>query len=167
MKPITMTHVAICVLPNELQEAERFYRDLFGMGAAFYEAITPSGWATIPEGVDPWDYAARHDLSIGLIMIYRDQFAIDLEARTFPTGGSRFSHVGLEVEAGELSAVRKRGAAARCEFTFDSDEIVVFNDVFGMRWEFTTLPYGDPQGLSAGRRLGHWHQPAAELAGYV
>jgi catechol 2,3-dioxygenase-like lactoylglutathione lyase family enzyme len=157
MKPVSMTHIAICVLPAELRQAEEFYRRAFQMKVAFRETMTSDGWATLPDE-DAWDYAARSGIDIGLVMLFRDQFAIDLEARAFPTGGGRFSHVGLEVDDRELIEVRERCRAAGCRFTFESDDIVVFNDPYGMRWEYTTLPYADPYGLSAGRRNGHWHR---------
>lgn len=154
-----MTHVAMRVRDTELREAETFYRELFDMDVAFRETMTENGWATLPDE-DGWDFAERHQMRVGLVMLCRGGFAIDLEARPVPDAGGRFSHTGIEVSDEELERLRDKASKINCTVTHNSKPILVFDDPYGMRWEFTTLKYAEPKGLSAGSREGRW---AADL----
>lgn len=159
MTEMSMTHVAMRVENGELKAAEAFYRRLLDLRVAFRETMTEDGWRTLPE--DGWTYAERNGVDVGLVMLFRGGFAIDLEARPVPEGRGRFSHVGLHVDDAELGDIRARAHAMGCEVTYDQPHMVVFNDPYGMRWEVTNLSYDDPYALSAGRREGRWHTARA------
>jgi catechol 2,3-dioxygenase-like lactoylglutathione lyase family enzyme len=154
-----MTHVAMRVRDSELREAEAFYSRLFGMATCFRETMTDDGWATLPEE-EGWEFAERHGLKIGLVMLYNGDFAIDLESRPVPEGRGRYSHAGLQVAGRELDEVRSKAEEMGCSIAFDSPATLVFDDPYDMRWELTTLDYAVPRGLSAGAREGRW---AADL----
>jgi hypothetical protein len=156
MLEISMTHVAIVIEQAKLEQAEAFYRRIFHMDVAFRETMTDKGWATLPHDSDAWALAKDQGIQIGLIMLYKGGLAIDLEARPVPNGRGPFSHTGLHVNGQELEMIRQRAKDTGCSITFDVPHMVVFDDVFGMRWEVTTLSYADPYALSAGRREGRW-----------
>jgi catechol 2,3-dioxygenase-like lactoylglutathione lyase family enzyme len=156
MTEMSMTHVAIVIDQSKLEQAEAFYRRLFDMEVAFRETMTDKGWATLAADSDAWALAKEQGIRIGLIMLYRGDLAIDLEARTVPEGRGPFSHTGLHVDGQELEMVRERARDSGCSVTFNAPHMVVFDDLFGMRWEVTTLSYADPYALSAGHREGRW-----------
>jgi catechol 2,3-dioxygenase-like lactoylglutathione lyase family enzyme len=166
MKPCAMTHVAMRVRPEEIRDAERFYTEVFGMTVAFRETMTADGWATLPLK-NGWEYASTAGVSVGLVMLFKDNFAIDLEVRDVPAGQGRFSHTGLEVAAADLDTVRAKGLERGARIAFESSQTLVFDDPYNMRWELTLLSYADPYGLSAGRREGRWHQKQAAEAAFV
>jgi catechol 2,3-dioxygenase-like lactoylglutathione lyase family enzyme len=158
---MSMTHVAIVIEPERMEEAEAFYRRLFGMEVAFRETRTTEGWATLPSDVDVWYYTRERNINIGLIMLYRGGLSIDLEARTVPQGSGRFSHTGLHVAGDELALIKNRVRDLDCAKTFDAAHMIVFDDPFRMRWEVTTLSYEKPSALSAGCREGRWYATQA------
>jgi catechol 2,3-dioxygenase-like lactoylglutathione lyase family enzyme len=155
-----MTHIAMRIRPEELHAAEKFYCELFGMSVSFRETMTEDGWATLP-AQDAWSFAAQNDLSIGLVMLYNADFAIDLEVREVPEGAGRYSHTGLQVDQAQLAEMTDRSRRLRCNLTYESDDTLVFDDPYAMRWEFTTLDYSRPDALSAGAREGRWAAEAA------
>lgn len=165
MSKMSMTHVAIVIEPERMQEAEAFYRQLFGMEVAFRETMTPAGWATLPSDVDIWSYAQERNINVGLIMLYHGGLSIDLEARAVPHGIGRFSHTGLHVASDELALIKNRARECNCTKTYDAAHMIVFNDPFGMRWEVTTLAYDKPSALSAGCREGRWYANQSGRAG--
>lgn len=157
-----MTHIAMRISDSELRDAEHFYCNLFRMDVAFRETMTPDGWATLPKE-DGWQFADRHNLRIGLVMVYRGDFAIDLEARPVPVPGGRYSHTGIEVTSDELEHMREVVSHYDCEITHSSSSILVFDDPYGMRWEFMTLSYDKPELLSAGAREGRWAEALVQV----
>jgi catechol 2,3-dioxygenase-like lactoylglutathione lyase family enzyme len=147
------THVALRV--ERLREAETFYRDLFALEVAFREAETPDGWQTLPPSAD-WDDAERAGINLGLVMLYRDGLRLALEAVDAVADDGRLSHVGVFASEDELDRLRKAALAAGCEVVSDRPLSLVFDDPFGVRWEFNTFPYDDPPSLSTGARTGSW-----------
>jgi hypothetical protein len=148
------------VRPEEIREAEKFYVDVFGMTVAFRETMTRDGWATLPLE-NGWDYACKERVPVGLVMLFRDNFAIDLEVREVPSGRGRFSHTGLTVASSDLKDVRARALERGAHISFEDNKTLVFDDPYDMRWELTLLSYADPYGLSAGRREGRWYAKEA------
>jgi hypothetical protein len=112
-----MTHIAMRLCPAELRSAEDFYADLFQMEVCFRETMTNDGWATLPDD-EGWEFSARNDLPIGLVMLCNNEFAIDLEVREVPEGAGRYSHTGLQVAGREFARVLARSRALGCAIAY-------------------------------------------------
>jgi hypothetical protein len=147
------THVALRV--ERLREAETFYLDLFALEVAFREAETSNGWQTLPPSAD-WEDAERAGINLGLVMLYRDGFRLALEAVEAVADDGRLSHLGVFASEDELDRLRVAAPAAGCGIAGDRPQGLVFDDPFGVRWEFNTFPYDDPPSLSTGARTGSW-----------
>jgi len=146
------THIALIVTP--LRQAEEFYRTLFALEVAFREAETADGWYTLPPHAS-WDDAEAAGISLGLCSLHRDAFTLALEAGS-SSGGGRLSHIGVQVDAEELSRLRVVASTLGCQVVQDGQAILVFDDPYGVRWEMTTSSYDDPRRLSTGARKGLW-----------
>jgi catechol 2,3-dioxygenase-like lactoylglutathione lyase family enzyme len=146
------THIALLVSP--LRQAEEFYRTLFALDIAFREAETADGWDTLPSDAG-WDDAEAAGISLGLCSLHRDAFTLALEEGS-SSGGGRLSHIGVQVDAQDLSRLRTVAPTLRCQVVQDGQAILVFDDPYGVRWEMTTSSYDDPRRLSTGARMGRW-----------
>jgi catechol 2,3-dioxygenase-like lactoylglutathione lyase family enzyme len=140
-----VTHVALRV--TDVRDAEEYYRDLFGLEVAFREAPTEAGWATLPDGAD-WEESPAE---LQLTMLFRDGFRLALERADHVAPKGQLSHIGLQVDAEELDALRRHVGAV-----VDNDRALVFDDRFGVRWELNTFAYDEPRALSTGARTGRW-----------
>ena len=147
------THVALCV--EGLREAESFYCDLFGLEVAWREAETPQGWYTLPEPAG-WDEAARAGIDLGIVMLYRDGMRLALEAVDRVGGNDQLSHLGLFADEDELQRLRRVAPTLGCTIVHDGEAALIFDDIFGVRWELNTFAYDDPPSMSTGARVGHW-----------
>jgi catechol 2,3-dioxygenase-like lactoylglutathione lyase family enzyme len=147
---IGLTHVALHV--TDLRDAEEYYRELFRLEVAFREAPTDEGWATLPEGAS-WDDSPAE---LQLTMLFRDGFRLALERADDVAPQGQLSHVGIQVDAEELDALRDQ-----IDAVVDNDRALVFDDRFGVRWELNTFPYDDPRSLSTGERSGRWLEGVA------
>jgi catechol 2,3-dioxygenase-like lactoylglutathione lyase family enzyme len=147
-----VTHIALILTP--LRQAEVFYQTLFALEVAFREAETADGWYTLPSDAG-WDDAEAAGISLELCSLHRDAFTLALEAGS-SSGGGRLSHIGVQVDAEDLSRVRTVASALGCQVVQDSQAILVFDDPYGVRWEMTTRSYDDPRRLSTGARMGLW-----------
>ena len=148
------THVALRV--ERLREAETLYRELFALEVAWREAATPDGWATLPNSAD-WDDAERAGIQLGLVMLFRDGFRLALEAVETVACEGQLSHLGVLVDARELSRLREAAAAVGCEIvTFREGRALIFVDPFDVQWELNTFAYENPPSMSTGVRLGRW-----------
>jgi len=143
----SVTHIALNVSP--LEKAEEFYRELFRMEVAFREAETPAGWGTLPDDAG-WAEARAAGIELGLSALRRDAFALALEAQA--GAGNRLSHIGLEVDSGEMDALRRRARELNCRLMLDRADLIVFQDPYGVQWELTTSTALQ----SSGDRTGRW-----------
>ena len=146
------THIALILTP--LRQAEEFYQTLFALEVAFREAETADGWDTLPSDAG-WDDAEAAGISLGLCSLHRDAFTLALEEGS-SSGGGRLSHIGVQVEAEDLSRLRTVAPTLGCQVVQDGQAILVFDDPYGVRWEMTTSSYDDPRRLSTGARKGLW-----------
>jgi catechol 2,3-dioxygenase-like lactoylglutathione lyase family enzyme len=146
------THIALMVSP--LRQAEEFYQTLFGLEVAFREAETADGWYTLPEE-SGWDDAEAAGISLGLCSLHRDAFTLALEEGPGAAGG-RLSHVGVQVDAQDLEHLRILAPSRGCQVVQDRPDLLIFDDLYGVRWEMTTNSYEDPRGLSTAARNGRW-----------
>jgi len=146
------THIALIVTP--LRQAEEFYRTLFALDVAFREAEAADGWYTLPSDAS-WDDAEAAGISLGLCSLHRDGFTLALEDGVSSEGG-RLSHVGLQVDAHDLERLRTVAPSLGCQVVQGGPSILVFDDLYGVRWEVTTIAYDDPRRLSTGARAGRW-----------
>jgi catechol 2,3-dioxygenase-like lactoylglutathione lyase family enzyme len=149
----SFTHVALRV--ERLREAETFYCELFALDVAWREAETPEGWQTLPQAAG-WDDAERAGVQLGIVMLYRDGVRLALEAVDSVTDDGQLSHVGVLVDDGELERLRRIARAAGCAIVVESERALIFDDLFGVRWEFNTFSYDDPPSMSTGARTGRW-----------
>jgi catechol 2,3-dioxygenase-like lactoylglutathione lyase family enzyme len=141
-----VTHIALNT--PDLEQAERFYRELLDMGVAFREAETPSGWATLPKD-SGWREAEAAGIKLGLSVVSRDSFVLALEASDSP---QRLSHLGLAIEPGEMDRLRQRAQALNCTVVVDRTDLVVLQDRYGVQWEVTSSAALQ----SSGERTGRW-----------
>jgi catechol 2,3-dioxygenase-like lactoylglutathione lyase family enzyme len=146
------THIALIVSP--LRQAEEFYQTLFALEVAFREAETADGWYTLPPNAG-WDDAEAAGIPLGLCSLHRDAFTLALEDGVSSEGG-RLSHIGMQVNAQDLSRLRTVAPTLGCQIVQDGQAILVFDDPYRIRWELTTSSYEDPRRLSTGARLGKW-----------
>jgi catechol 2,3-dioxygenase-like lactoylglutathione lyase family enzyme len=147
-----VTHIALFVSP--LRQAEEFYQTLFALEVAFREAETAKGWYTLPSDAE-WDDAEASGIALGLCSLHRDGFTLALEEGP-SSGDGRLSHLGVQVDAEDLSRLRAIAPSMGCQIVHDGPTILVIDDPYGVRWEMTTSSYDDPRRLSAGARLGRW-----------
>lgn len=156
-----ITHVALWV--TDLEAAERYYRDLFGLAVAFREAQTADGWYTLPDDAT-WDDARVAGIRLDLAFLYRDTFALALERTDDGPSTGRLSHIGVQTDAATLDQLRIHAPTRGCIVRTDRPHALIFGDVYGVWWEWSTLSYADPPRLSGGARAGHWLSLPAKTA---
>src|SRR5436189_5554072 len=117
------THIALIVTP--LRQAEEFYRTLFALDIAFREAEAVDGWYTWPSDAG-WDDAEAAGISLGLCSLHRDAVTLALEASS-SSGGERLSHIGVQVDAQDLSRLRTVAPTLGCQIVQDGQAILVFD----------------------------------------
>ena len=149
----TPTHIALRVL--NLREAEHFYSTLFKLEVAWREAETSAGWCSLPPG-KTWDDTEAAGIELGLVMMYRDHFALALERAEMVQPFGTLSHIGILVTPEHLAWLRDHAPAVGCTLVHSGELTVVFDDPYGVRWEPTVIPYTDPVQFSSGVRLGKW-----------
>ena len=148
-----ISHVAVRV--NNLREAERYYSRLFGLAVAFWEAETPNGWRTLPEGAS-WDDAHAAGVSLSMCLLSRNNFRVALEEDPAVEPHGVIDHVGLLVEPDDMDAVRAQVAELGVSVVLQRDTLLILDDRFGVRWELTTTVHDDIRAESHGARQGHW-----------
>ncbi len=153
MDTYAVTHIALRV--THLRDAESFYCRLFDLAVAWREAETADGWKTLPAGKS-WDDAHAANIELGLVMLHRSGFALALEAVEEVMYAGQLSHIGVHVDAGELDRLRHAALRLGCRVIHDLPTTVVFDDLYGVRWEPTTIDYTDPRQYSTGVRIGKW-----------
>ena len=146
----SVTHVAIEVA--SLREAEDFYRTLFALDVAFREAEVADGWRTLPANAG-WEEAEAAGIELGLSVLSRDAFTLALEAESVSAPVTGLSHIGLEVDEGELDRLRTEATRLGCQLALDRPGIIVIHDPYGFRWEVTTSHEMTSTGSSTGRWL--------------
>jgi catechol 2,3-dioxygenase-like lactoylglutathione lyase family enzyme len=148
-----ITHIALRV--QDLRKAEAFYCHLFDLEVAWREAETLDGWRTLPEG-RTWEDAFAAGIHLNLVMLYRDNFALALEAVTEVRAQGALSHLGLYVDEHELALLKQRAITLGCSIVSTSEQTIVFDDQYAVRWEPTVTSYFDPRQFSTGARQGAW-----------
>ena len=143
------THLALRV--EDLQKAEAFYTNLFGLEVAFREAETSDGWRTLPQDKS-WADAQAAGIELDLVMLHREVFALALVKTDALAIGGSLDHIGLQVDEEELGRLRKQAANLGCELVAD----LTFDDPFRVRWEIATTPYSDLPSHSTGAQTGRW-----------
>jgi hypothetical protein len=103
----------------------------------------------------PWVDAIERGHTPGLSALSRDGLFLALE-QSPDAGSGDLDHVGFDVDVAELIAQRARLNDYGCAVVAERDDILVFNDRFGLRWELTTKPIENAAAQSTGARLGKW-----------
>ena len=147
MSLYSVTHIALRA--TNLQEAEAYYCDLFGLEVAWREAETSDGWRRLPEG-KTWDDAEATGIQLDTVMLHRDGLALALELHPSISTEGQLSHIGLLVDEPELNRLRHYGPQVGCRLLDDYEQTIVFDDKYGIRWEPSTFPYTDPKRIGAG-----------------
>ena len=147
---VGVTHVALRV--RDLREGEAYYRDLLDLEVAFREAETVDGWATLPPQAS-WD-DANEELEV--VLLHRDGLCLALERVDEVEGLGLLSHVGLQVDEGELRRLR-----GHVQPVHESTTGLIFNDRYGVRWELGTASYDEPENQSSGARFDRWLEVVA------
>ncbi|MEP7216973.1 MAG: hypothetical protein ABI782_12030 [Anaerolineaceae bacterium] len=147
-----ISHVALSVA--NLVEAECYYSGLFGLEVAFRDAQHGGRQASLRPAVT-WESAVAKGVTPGLSSLWRDGFSMALEQGGAIQRKDKLNHLGLDVDAFELAAVKARLALHDCTTVAERSDLLVFEDRYGVRWELTTqLPKG--AAASTGARLGEW-----------
>ncbi|MGE3075348.1 MAG: VOC family protein [Dehalococcoidia bacterium] len=147
----SISHVALKV--NDLAEAETYYCGLFDLQVAFRDLIVDGVQYSLPPG-KTWADAIAKGHSPGLSALTRDGLFLAFEQSPGPP--TMPDHIGFDVDAPELAAQNRRLGAHECRVVTERDDILVFVDRFGLRWELTTRVFGNPADQSTGARLGMW-----------
>lgn len=147
-----VSHIALTV--DDVAAAERYYADLFGMEVAFRDTHHLGRQASLRHGVT-WEAAKAQGIRPGLSSLFRDRFTLALEEGPV-TGRGGLNHIGLDLDEDDLEPFRLRIAASDCRVVAQRSDLLVFEDRFGVRWEFTTRTYASPADASTGARLGEW-----------
>lgn len=149
-----VSHVALNV--TDLRQAEAYYAVLLGLDVAFREAPTEAGWATLPAGAG-WGDAERVGVSLEMVALGGDGFALALERADSVSTGSALSHVGLLVDEADLQRWRGVAPELGCDVLTDRAELLVVRDRYGVQWELSATGMA-----SSGERAGRWLDVAAE-----
>ena len=142
-------HIAITV--PDLEEAEAYYRDLFGMEVITREASTPEGDAQLPHDKG-WDDARAAGIDLTMLALRRDQFVLALFDESVAADRGldvprRPLFVGLRMSAEEISALRARVGEAW------EDDNEGFRDRYGIFWQ---PDIGGTEFLGNGDARGRW-----------
>jgi catechol 2,3-dioxygenase-like lactoylglutathione lyase family enzyme len=150
MTYLGVTHVAVEV-PTSLRDAEALYSRLFDLRVSWREPV-PAG---APFDL-PWADLDAAGCAPTVVMLHAGAFRLALERAGGATrGGGPITHVGLQVTAGQLRAVRERARAAGCSVIAERDgELFDFVDPYGVEWELDTRSFDDPRAIVAAKRPG-------------
>jgi catechol 2,3-dioxygenase-like lactoylglutathione lyase family enzyme len=145
------THVALTV--GDLKQAEEFYSSLFGLTVAFREAEAADGWRTFPEEAT-WETARVAGIEPQLSQLRRDGVVLALEAAADGKlrEAGKLSHIGIAVDELELAELRQRAQELGCHLVTNREGLIVFDDIYGVRWEVGT----STELTSNGARTGRW-----------
>jgi hypothetical protein len=92
------------------------------------EVETPEGWKTLPPKVD-WEDVERLGVEVGLAMLYRDGFRLELEAVGRVSQDGLLSHLGVHADKPELERLHERAEAAGCKIVaFDRERSLIIDD---------------------------------------
>jgi catechol 2,3-dioxygenase-like lactoylglutathione lyase family enzyme len=145
------SHMALLV--TDLQNAERFYSQLFDLQVQFREARTIDGWATLPPGAG-WPEAIAAGIQLELSFLRNGALVLALERASEMTADSgRISHLAVTVDPAAMAELKRRAAELGCQITLDHPRTLLFMDPFGIRWE---LEAADGQFRSTGEQIGRW-----------
>lgn len=148
----SISHVALRV--DDVVEAERYYCNLFALEVAFRDLTVDGVQCSLPVG-KTWADAVARGHTPGLSALSREGLFLAFE-QSPGSGSGELDHVGFDVDAAELNAQRSRLAGKGCTVVAERDDILVFTDRFGLRWELTTTALENAAAQSTGARLGKW-----------
>ena len=144
-------HIAITV--PDLEQAERYYRRVFGMDVVTREAATPEGDAQLPRERE-WDDARRAGIDVYMVALRRGSFVLALFDEASPAlkeahaDRRRPLFVGLVMGEPEIAALR---ASVEDGEEWDDDS-GGFRDRYGIIWQ----PAPDAGFAGSGERAGRW-----------
>ena len=137
---LDVTHVALNV-SGGLREAEDFYCRLLGLRVAWREPV--------PDGVAfdaPWDDFVTGGTEPQIAMLHEGALRLSVTADGSSLTSGVINHVGLQVTAEQLSAIRHRVIDAGYRtVAHRAGELLDFIDPYGVEWELDTRSFEDPQ----------------------
>ena len=135
MQFLDVTHLAVNV--PDLREAEAYYGALFGLEVAWRDSNgAASMFAT-------WDELDAAGVAPEVVMLWSGAFRLTLaKDGDAAAGGAGLNHVGLQVTADTMRAVRSQPDAEKGE---GNEQTWTFTDRYGVRWELDTRSFSDPR----------------------
>ena len=143
----SLRHIALIV--PDLEEAEAYYRSLFGMQLIGREAEQDGLWYTLPFDRG-WEDAHRDGIALGMVALRKGQIVLALFAGDAPPG--QVFAIGLSLPPEEIAGIRAR-LSVDAELTQAKPDRLEFLDPYQILWQISTP--GDPF-RTAGDFAGRW-----------
>jgi len=125
-----MRHIALVV--PDLQAAEKYYQELFGMDLIMREAELEDGlWYTLPFDKN-WEDAKAGGIELGMIALKKDKFVLALFSGVTSLG--QVHTIGLSMSPKEIAGVRSRLPHVR-KIGEDKFEPFEFQDTYDIVWQ--------------------------------
>ncbi len=146
---LAYSHLALFV--PDLQTAERFYHEAFGLEVAFREVEAASGdWYTLPPGKG-WDDATEAGIEIDMVALRGDRIVLPLFRGQNQPG--TVLEIGLNLPSNEqVEEMADRIPKSATRLTHEHGDLF-FADPFGYTWH--VYPADEPF-LSNGQHSGRW-----------
>lgn len=146
-----VTHIAIIV--PEVRAAEVYYCSLFDLEVAWRDS---GGAASMFASWDDLDaILARPEV----VMVYRDNLRLALTDEGTGDANGRIDHIGFQVSPEQLCRIRARVTTHELTIVDErDDEVLVFDDLYGLHWELDTRSFADP--IAIGRAVEARQQAA-------
>ena len=141
-------HLALFV--SDLQGAEAFYRQVFGLEVLFREAEGEDGfWYTLPHGTN-WVDAERLGREVGMVALHRDDVILPIFHGS-PQRGTVLE-IGVTVPQEEIEAISTRLPDGATRLGHEYGDLM-FSDPFGYTLHINSASDGY---LSNGEAAGRW-----------
>jgi catechol 2,3-dioxygenase-like lactoylglutathione lyase family enzyme len=123
-------HIALVV--PDLQEAEQYYLNLFGMELLGREAMLEDGlWYTLPHELD-WKDAEAAGIELHMLALRKDDAVLALFPGPQPPG--QVFSIGLAMPWEEVEKVKRR-LPEDVEVLLDRPDQFHFRDPYGVSWQ--------------------------------
>jgi catechol 2,3-dioxygenase-like lactoylglutathione lyase family enzyme len=129
---IGVDHVA--VFTPRIEEAERFYRDLFGAEVLFRSARHKREWVGIDADAT-WAEIRRRGIEVGVAFLRAGGLTVAVADEPAPGKGGPLNHVGVGCSEPEFRRIRDRARELGLRVPEDTPESFKFHDPFGVLWE--------------------------------
>lgn len=140
----------LAIFVPDLQKAEAYYRDLFGMEVITREAPQSDGnWYALPPDKD-WSDVQQAGISLIMLALRRDDFVLALFQGELVAG--QIFTVGLSMSSEEMETIRGR-IPANAMVQYESGQMLQFRDAHHIFWQIYAAPY---RFHGTGETTGRW-----------